>query len=70
MGTAELIFDVTSFPFDVSKGEWYLDRDNNRLEFITPVDEGLIFNLKSHLAASLEKDVLRDMQVSSIILFF
>ncbi|QIT36246.1 hypothetical protein [Wolbachia endosymbiont of Brugia pahangi] len=68
LNTAELIFDIKSFPFDLSKGEWYLDEDNNRLEFVTPIDPGVIFNLKSHLAASLAKDVRVDMPASTMFI--
>ncbi|WP_341812156.1 hypothetical protein [Wolbachia endosymbiont (group A) of Conops quadrifasciatus] len=75
LDTAKLIFDVNSFPFenyeDVKsfsfknyKGDWLVDKQG-RIEFVTPVDQGVIFNLKSHLASSLEKDVLEDMRVSS-----
>ncbi|WP_375316050.1 hypothetical protein [Wolbachia endosymbiont (group A) of Colletes cunicularius] len=75
LDTAKLIFDVNSFPFenyeDVEsfsfknyKGDWLVD-EQGRIEFVTPVDQGVIFNLKSHLGSSLEKDVLEDMRVSS-----
>ncbi|WP_395461759.1 hypothetical protein [Wolbachia endosymbiont (group A) of Therophilus tumidulus] len=75
LDTAKLIFDVNSFPFenykDVEsfplknyKGDWFVDKQGS-IKFVTPVDDGVIFNLKSHLASSLEKDVLEDMQISS-----
>ncbi|WCR58532.1 hypothetical protein [Wolbachia endosymbiont of Ctenocephalides felis wCfeJ] len=64
LNTANLIFDVKSFPFDMSKGKWSMG-EQGRIEFVSPIDEGVIFNLKSHLASSLKKDVLEDMQVSS-----
>ncbi|WP_341821829.1 hypothetical protein [Wolbachia endosymbiont (group A) of Ischnus inquisitorius] len=75
LDTAKLIFDVNSFPFenykDVEsfplknyKGDWFVDKQGS-IKFVTPVDDGVIFNLKSHLASSLKKDVLEDMQISS-----
>ncbi|MDR0773612.1 MAG: hypothetical protein LBE46_04865 [Wolbachia pipientis] len=64
LDTAKLIFDVNSFPFDISEGDWSWDEQHG-FKFVTPVDKGVIFNLKSHLASSLEKNVLEDMQISS-----
>ncbi|WP_341814570.1 hypothetical protein [Wolbachia endosymbiont (group A) of Chalcis sispes] len=75
LDTAKLIFDVNSFPFenykDVEsfplknyKGDWFVDKQGS-IKFVTPIDKGVIFNLKSHLASSLKKDVLEDMQISS-----
>ncbi|WP_264718915.1 hypothetical protein [Wolbachia endosymbiont (group A) of Lasioglossum morio] len=65
LDTAKKDFDVTSFPFNyIYKGDWSVDKQG-RIEFVAPVDQGVIFNLKSHLAASLAKGVLEDMRVSS-----
>ncbi|WP_353277562.1 hypothetical protein [Wolbachia endosymbiont (group A) of Agelastica alni] len=64
LDTAKLIFDVNSFPFNISDRDWSWDKQHG-FKFVTPVDQGVIFNLKSHLASSLEKDVLEDMRVSS-----
>ncbi|OAL97402.1 MAG: hypothetical protein TV42_02140 [Wolbachia endosymbiont of Dactylopius coccus] len=64
LDTAKLIFDVNSFPFYISDRDWSWDEQHG-FKFVTPVDEGVIFNLKSHLASSLEKDVLEDMRISS-----
>ncbi|WP_250296208.1 hypothetical protein [Wolbachia endosymbiont of Oedothorax gibbosus] len=65
LDTAKKDFDVTSFPFNyIYKGDWSVDKQG-RIEFVVPVDQGVIFNLKSHLAASLAKGVLEDMRVSS-----
>ncbi|WP_419247451.1 hypothetical protein ACJZL1_02775 [Wolbachia endosymbiont of Rhagoletis indifferens] len=65
LDTAKKDFDVTSFPFNyIYKGDWSVDKQG-RIEFVTPIDQGVIFNLKSHLAASLAKGVLEDMRVSS-----
>ncbi|WP_341814783.1 hypothetical protein [Wolbachia endosymbiont (group A) of Chalcis sispes] len=75
LDTAKLIFDVNSFPFenykDVEsfplknyKEDWFVDKQGS-IKFVTPIDKGVIFNLKSHLASSLKKDVLEDMQISS-----
>ncbi|GFR11935.1 uncharacterized protein TNCT_218311 [Trichonephila clavata] len=65
LDTAKKDFDVTSFPFNyIYKGDWSVDKQG-RIEFVAPVDQGVIFNLKSHLAASLAKDVLEDIRVSS-----
>ncbi|WP_265017758.1 hypothetical protein [Wolbachia endosymbiont (group A) of Andrena dorsata] len=75
LDTAKLIFDVNSFPFenykDVEsfplknyKGDWFVDKQGS-IKFVTPVDDGVIFNLKSHLASSLAKDIREDMQISS-----
>ena len=63
LNTANLIFDVKSFPLDTSEGTW--SREQGRLKFAACVNQGVIFNLKSHLASSLKKDVLEDMQISS-----
>ncbi|UPA54903.1 hypothetical protein MWH06_06565 [Wolbachia pipientis] len=60
LDTAKLIFDVNSFPFDISDRDWSWDKQHG-LKFVTPVDKGVIFNLKSHLAFSLKKDVQEDM---------
>ena len=64
LDTAKLIFDVNSFPFNISDRDWSWDEQNG-CKLVIPVDKGVIFNLKSHLASSLEKDVLEDMQISS-----
>ncbi|WP_353282978.1 hypothetical protein [Wolbachia endosymbiont (group A) of Pogonocherus hispidulus] len=64
LDTAKLIFDVNSFPFYISDRDWSWDKQHG-FKFVTPVDKGVIFNLKSHLASSLEKDIREDMQVSS-----
>ncbi|WP_265031942.1 hypothetical protein [Wolbachia endosymbiont (group A) of Merzomyia westermanni] len=75
LDTAKLIFDVNSFPFenykDVEsfplknyKGDWFVDKQGS-IKFVTSVDDGVIFNLKSHLASSLAKDIREDMQISS-----
>ncbi len=62
LDTAKLIFDVNSFPFNISDRDWSLDEQHG-LKFVTPVDKGVIFNLKSHLAFSLKKDVQEDMSI-------
>ncbi|WP_341822452.1 hypothetical protein [Wolbachia endosymbiont (group A) of Clivina fossor] len=62
LDTAKLIFDVNSFPFNISDRDWSWDEQHG-LKFVTPVDEGVIFNLKSHLAFSLKKDVQEDMSI-------
>jgi len=59
-GVVKLIFNVASFPFNVSEEGWSLDKQD-RVEFAAPVNDCVIFNLKSHLAASLAKDVLEGM---------
>lgn len=64
LNTANLIFNIESFPFNTSKGKWSQD-EQGRIEFLAPVDKGVIFNLKSHLASSLAKDIREDMRVSS-----
>jgi hypothetical protein len=64
LDTAELIFDVKYFPFDTSKGKW--SEEQGKIEYAIPVNKGVIFNLKSHLASSLKKDVLEDMPTCSI----
>ncbi|MDE5060651.1 MULTISPECIES: hypothetical protein [Wolbachia] len=64
LDTAKLIFDVNSFPFNISDRDWFWDEQNG-YKFVIPIDQGVIFNLKSHLASSLEKDILEDMQISS-----
>ncbi|KAF5269444.1 hypothetical protein FQR65_LT12769 [Abscondita terminalis] len=56
LNTAKLIFDVESFPFNNYKGSWSVGKHGG-FEFVAPVDKGVIFNLKSHLAFSLKKDV-------------
>ncbi len=65
LDTAKLIFDVNSFPFDISDRDWSWDKQHG-FKFVTPVDEGVIFNLKSHLAASLAKDVIEGMPTCNI----
>lgn len=65
LDTAKLIFDVNSFPFDISNRDWSWDKQHG-FKFVTPVDEGVIFNLKSHLASSLKKDILEGMPTCSI----
>ncbi|WP_341823385.1 hypothetical protein [Wolbachia endosymbiont (group A) of Agelastica alni] len=62
LNTANLIFNIESFPFNTSKGKWSQD-EQGRIEFLAPVDQGVIFNLKSHLAFSLKKDVQEDMSI-------
>lgn len=69
LDTAKLIFDVNSFPFDISDRDWSWDKQHG-FKFVTPVDKGVIFNLKSHLASSLKKDILEDMRVSSATIAF
>ncbi|WP_341818722.1 hypothetical protein [Wolbachia endosymbiont (group B) of Ennomos erosarius] len=64
--TANLIFNIKSFPFNISKGKWSQD-EQGRIEFLAPIDKGVIFNLKSHLASSLKKDILEDMPTCSIV---
>lgn len=66
LNTANLIFNIESFPFDTSRGKWSQD-EQGRIEFLAPIDKGVIFNLKSHLASSLVKDVLEDMPTCSIV---
>ncbi|WP_341810448.1 hypothetical protein [Wolbachia endosymbiont (group A) of Volucella bombylans] len=66
LNTAKLIFDVKSFPFNDYKGDWSVGKQG-RIEFVAPIDQGVIFNLKSHLASSLVKDVLEDMPTCSIV---
>ncbi|WP_264718911.1 hypothetical protein [Wolbachia endosymbiont (group A) of Lasioglossum morio] len=66
LNTANLIFNIESFPFNTSTGEWSQD-EQGRVEFLAPIDDGVIFNLKSHLASSLVKDVLEDMPTCSIV---
>lgn len=66
LNTAKLIFNVKSFPFNNYKGDWSVDKQG-RIEFVAPIDQGVIFNLKSHLASSLVKDVLEDMPTCSIV---
>jgi hypothetical protein len=58
-GVVKLIFNVASFPFNVSEEGWSLGKQD-RVEFATLVNDDVIFNLKFHLAASLAKDVLED----------
>lgn len=65
LDTAKLIFDVNSFPFNINKGDWSGDKQHG-FKFVTPIDKGVIFNLKSHLASSLKKDVLEDMPTCGI----
>ncbi|MBS9530411.1 hypothetical protein INQ25_03280 [Wolbachia endosymbiont of Rhagoletis cerasi] len=65
LDTAKLIFDVNSFPFDINDRDWSWDKQHG-FKFVTPVDKGVIFNLKSHLASSLKKDVLEGMPTCSI----
>ncbi|WP_253303664.1 hypothetical protein [Wolbachia endosymbiont of Phyllotreta cruciferae] len=65
LDTAKLIFDVNSFPFYISDRDWSWDKQHG-FKFVTPVDEGVIFNLKSHLAASLAKDVIEGMPTCNI----
>ncbi|WP_353288413.1 hypothetical protein [Wolbachia endosymbiont (group A) of Tromatobia lineatoria] len=65
LDTAKLIFDVNSFPFDINDRDWSWDEQHG-FKFVTPVDKGVIFNLKSHLASSLKKDVLEGMPTCSI----
>ncbi|WP_353277547.1 hypothetical protein [Wolbachia endosymbiont (group A) of Agelastica alni] len=65
LDTAKLIFDVNSFPFYISDRDWSWDKQHG-FKFVTPVDKGVIFNLKSHLASSLKKDVLEGMPTCSI----
>ncbi|WP_353285651.1 hypothetical protein [Wolbachia endosymbiont (group A) of Gastracanthus pulcherrimus] len=65
LDTAKLIFDVNSFPFDISDRDWSWDEQHG-FKFVTPVDKGVIFNLKSHLAASLAKDVIEGMPTCNI----
>ncbi|GFR17172.1 uncharacterized protein TNCT_706201 [Trichonephila clavata] len=69
LDTAKKDFDVNSFPFNISDRDWSWDKQHG-FKFVTPVDKGVIFNLKSHLAASLAKDVLENMQVSSTAIPF
>ncbi|MDM8335074.1 hypothetical protein [Wolbachia pipientis] len=64
LNTAKLIFDVESFPFSLNKGE-LLGDEYRGFKFVTPIDTGVIHNLKSHLASSLKKDVLEGMKISS-----
>uniref|UniRef100_A0A1A9VJW7 Uncharacterized protein n=1 Tax=Glossina austeni TaxID=7395 RepID=A0A1A9VJW7_GLOAU len=64
LNIANLIFNIESFPFNTSKGELLRDEQNG-FKFVIPIDEGVIFNLKSHLASSLAKDVREDIRVSS-----
>ncbi len=66
LNTANLIFNIESFPFDTSRGKWSQD-EQGRIEFLAPTDKDVIFNLKSHLASSLVKDVLEDMPTCSIV---
>ena len=65
LDTAKLIFDVNSFPFYISDRDWSWDKQHG-FKFVTPVDQGVIFNLKSHLAASLAKDVIEGMPTCNI----
>jgi len=66
-GVVTLIFNVTSFPFNVSEEGWSLDKQD-RVEFAAPVNDGVILNLKSHLAASLAKFFLEDMAACNIFI--
>ncbi|MDR2046047.1 MAG: hypothetical protein LBP77_03700 [Rickettsiales bacterium] len=66
LNTAKLIFDVKSFPFNDYKGFWSVG-EHGGVEFVAPIDQGVIFNLKSHLASSLKKDVLEDMSACRIV---
>ncbi|WP_174516115.1 hypothetical protein [Wolbachia endosymbiont of Cardiocondyla obscurior] len=66
LNTANLIFNTESFPFNTSKGEWSQD-EQGRIEFLAPIDKGVIFNLKSHLASSLKKDILEGMPACRIV---
>jgi hypothetical protein len=65
LDTAKIIFDANSFPFNISDRDWSWDEQHG-LKFVTPIDQGVIFNLKSHLAASLAKDVIEDMPTCNI----
>jgi len=56
-GVVKLIFNVASFPFSVSEKGWSLVDKQDRVEFATPVNDGVLIHLKSHMAASLAKDV-------------
>ncbi|MFP3035474.1 MAG: hypothetical protein ACEY3A_00215 [Wolbachia sp.] len=60
LDTAKLIFNIKSFPFNISKGKLLGDNQHG-FKFTIPVDKNVVFNLKSHLASSLKKDVLEDM---------
>ncbi|WP_341820823.1 hypothetical protein [Wolbachia endosymbiont (group A) of Myopa testacea] len=62
LDTAKLIFDVNSFPFNISKGDWSWDKQHG-FKFEAPINQGVIFNFKSHLAFSLKKDVQEDMSI-------
>lgn len=66
LNTANLIFNIESFPFNTSKGKWSQD-EQGRIEFLAPIDKGVIFNLKSHLASSLKKDILEGMPACRIV---
>lgn len=66
LNTANLIFNIESFPFNMSEGKWSQD-EQGRIEFLAPIDQGVIFNLKSHLASSLKKDVLEGMSACRIV---
>lgn len=66
LNTANLIFNIESFPFKTSKEGWSQDKQG-RFEFLALIDDGVIFNLKSHFASSLVKDVLEDMPTCSIV---
>ncbi|MEY2393429.1 hypothetical protein [Wolbachia endosymbiont of Tettigetta isshikii] len=65
LDTAKLIFDIKSFPFNISKGKLLRDKQH-RFKFSIRVDKGVVFNLKSHLASSIKKDVLEDMSICSV----
>lgn len=64
-GVVKLIFNVAFCLFNVSEERWSLDKQV-RVEFATPVNDGVIFNLKSHSAASLVKDVLEGMAICNM----
>jgi hypothetical protein len=66
-GVVKQIFNVAYFLFNVSEEGWSLGKQD-RVEFATPVNDGVIFNLRSHLAASLAKDVLEDMAACNIFI--
>ncbi|MGL9779406.1 MAG: hypothetical protein ACR5K5_04065 [Wolbachia sp.] len=66
LNTANLIFDVESFPFNNYKGSWSVGKHGG-FEFVAPIDKGVIFNLKSHLASLLKKDVIVGMPTCSIV---
>jgi hypothetical protein len=66
-GVVKLIFNVAFFPFNVSEERWSLDKQD-RAEFATPVNDGVICNLKSHLATSLVKDVVEVMAACNMFI--